>query len=64
MAAVTHKHIDFLKRAFVKKLVDTFAGCIFATVVLFLNGFFAAAEAGFIAQGYKLLYFCKLITHI
>ncbi len=40
---MTDKHVDFLKRAFIEKLCDTLAGCVFASLVLFLNGLFATA---------------------
>ena len=63
MAAVAHKHIDFLERAFVEELGDALAGGIFALVVLLLDGFFAAAEASLGAQVDELLYFSELGAH-
>ena len=63
MAAVAHKHVDFLEGTLVEQLCNAFAGGVFTFVVLFLDSLFASTEAGFFAQSNKLSYFFKLVTH-
>ncbi len=62
-AAVAHKHVELLERAFVEQLCDAFAGGVFTAFVLLFDGLFAAAEAGLGAELYELLYFFKLTAH-
>ena len=61
--AVGHEHVEFLEGTLVQQLRDAFTGCVFAFLVLFLNGFLAATEAGFRALVDKLLDFFCLFAH-
>ena len=44
---MAHKHIEFFERAFIDKLCDALASCIFAAFVLFVYLFLTATEACF-----------------
>ncbi len=46
-ATVCHEHVEFLEAVLVEELVYAFAGGVFTAGMLFFDGFFAAAEAGF-----------------
>ncbi len=61
---MAHKHIELFKRAFVEELCDAFACGIFASLVLFLDGFLATAKAGLLAHGDEFLDFFELVAHI
>ena len=58
-----HEHIDFFKTAFVQQHGDTFAGRIFAFLVLRLDSLLSSAQTRLFTQSDKLFYFFKLITH-
>ena len=60
---MTHKHIELFKRAFVQKLGDTLAGCIFAAFMLFFDGFLTTAETRFGAKLDEFFYFFELAAH-
>ncbi len=61
---MTHKHVQFFERAFVKELGYAFAGCVFAAFVLFVDGFLATAETRFGAKLDEFFYFFKLAAHM
>ena len=61
---MTDKHVELFKGAFVEQLGYTLACCVFAFVMLLLDGFLATSYTGLFAQGDKLLYFFKLCAHV
>ena len=58
------EHIHLLEGAFVQEQFDAFACRGLTFGVLLLDGFFATAEACFLAKLDKLLYLFKLFAHI
>ena len=49
VATVELEHIHFFERPFVEQQINAFARCSFALGMLFLDGFFATAEACLLA---------------
>ena len=62
-ATVCHEHVELLEAALVKQLGDSLARCVLASLVLFLDGFLAAAQTRLGALLYEFLDFFLLNAH-
>jgi len=59
-----HEHIELFERTFVKQHGQAFAGRVFAFLMLGVDSFLAAAEAGFLSALNKFFDVVLLDAHI
>ena len=57
VATVLLEHVVFLERTFIEEHLYALAGCVFTTLVLFLNRFFTTTETSLFALLDELLDF-------
>ena len=62
-AAVCHEHVKFFETAFVQEHGNPFAGSVLALLVLRVDSFLTAAQAGLLTKLYQRFYLFKLLAH-